>query len=418
MSDRDQIQIFEGSPLGSFWYQNRGGNWRKFKQPYQKLKIIETPEDFGELSNGVYTLTNEFSYFVVNKIDLNGNRLVCNGVVSIFGTSPETCQITSTGLSSAQALLTSTRTISLHFIGLTSSNILSLDATNSPTTDNSLDWSYVNFYNATVKIGLIKNYNNCILNTIGFLNSGNLEFDGTFGTIGIVDSLFENAPSLTSVKILSSATITRRFRVRYSSFISEPGETALDVSDDASVLSEGYILDTCNFSGGGTYITGVLSASNKARFEGNRGITNSGNIAQYYWQNNVTVTQIFDSETFYKISGLSISGDYVEKFDVTTYNNKAIYEGALIGFYKVSVVASMSSGNNLVLGLAIAKNGEISTSSISSSTTSGNGKSENIVSHDVVELDVDDYIEVFVSNNTNTNDITVQDLNVIIERLN
>ena len=212
--------------------------------------------------------------------------------------------------------------------------------------------------------------------------------------------------------------MTRRFRIDNSAFVSLAGETALNVSASATIPNEGYILNNVNFSGGGTFLTGVQSTDNKARFEGCRGIDNSGNIAQYYMQGNATATTITTSGVFVKVAGATTTGAYVEKFDVTTTDNKAVYDGSLTGFYKVTAVASMTGGNNKVLSLAIAKNGTKTVSSETKSTSNGTGRSEAIMCQDIVSLVTTDFIEIFVANNSGTQNITVEDLNVTVERLN
>jgi hypothetical protein len=313
-------------------------------------------------------------------------------------------------------LITSEYTISLNNVGLEHVKCVSLDAT--ANANQAIDWYGVNFYNCTTDIGTIKNYGNVILNTMGFLNSGGLTFDGSIGTIGISDTIFENATTLTSIILPASLTVTRRFRINNSSFVSLSGETALNVSTSATIPNEGYILNNVNFGGGGTYLTGVQSTDNKARFEGCRGINNSSNIAQYYMQGNAAITTITTSSTFVKIAGTTTAGSYVEKFDVTTTNNKAVYAGSLTGFYKVHAVVSMTSGNNKELELAIYKNGSILTPSRSKGTSNGGGKAENVACLDIVELQTNDYIELYVANNSGTNNVVCVDLNLTIVRLN
>ena len=356
------------------------------------------------------------SWNLLNDVDLEGNRIVCNGTVSIFSNSPEVATLSSTGLSGDIPLIKSEWTLALNNVGLEHGTPYYLDASINP--NQSLDWNGVNFYDAGESVSYIKNYNNCVFNTIGFLNSGNFWFDGTFGTIAFTDTIFENTTGATSIKIEDTAIITRRLRIDNSSFVSLSGETALDVHVSASIPDEGYILKNVNFSGGGTYLSGVQSTDNKARFEGCRGIDNSGSVAQYYMSSNATATTVSTSGTDYKVLGTTTSGAYVEKFDVTTTDNKAVYEGSLTGFYKISVTASMSSGNNKVLSLSIGKNGTPTTSSKTLATSNAGGRAESITAHDVISLETTDYIEVFCSNETNTDNITVEDLNVVIERLN
>ena len=381
-----------------------------------KLIIVDRKESLPTAVSGVITLLDGYSYLLAKDIDLTGDRIETDGIVSIWASSPEVGQLKSTGLSASSYLITSEYTISLNNVGLEHVKCVSLDAT--ANANQTIDWYGVNFYNCTTDIGTIKNYGNVILNTMGFLNSGGLTFDGSIGTIGISDTIFENATTLTSIILPASLTVTRRFRINNSSFVSLSGETALNVSASATIPNEGYILNNVNFGGGGTYLTGVQSTDNKARFEGCRGVSNSGNIGQYYMQGNSTATTISTSGTFAKIAGTTSSGTYVEKFDVTTTNNKGVYSGSLTGFYKVEIVAGCTSGNNKELELAIYKNGVITTPSRSKGTTTGSGKAENIVSHDIIELSTNDYVEAFITNNTGTTNITVEDLNVTIVRLN
>jgi len=380
------------------------------------LKIIDKLSDLPTAVAGVITLETPYNYFFTKEIDLLGDRLDCNGVVSLLGGTPELSKVTSTGLAAGTALLTSEYTVALNSIAINHTTALALDAT--ANANQVLDWFGVNFEDSTTAVGTIKNYDNTIFNTIGFLNSGGLTFDGTIGTIAFTDTIFENTTALTSIILPTTLTVSRRFRIDNSSFVSLSGETALNVSTSATIPNEGYILNNVNFSGGGTYLTGVQSTDNKARFEGCRNIDNSGNIGQYFMVGNATATTISVSGTFYKVAGTTSTGTYVEKFDVTTTSNKAVYGGSLVGFYKVTVVASMLTGNNKVLAVRIAKNGTTTTSSQTKSTSNGSSRSESIMSQDVVQLSNTDYIEVFVANTTDTTNITVEDLNVIIERLN
>ena len=48
----------------------------------------------------------------------------------------------------------------------------------------------------------------------------------------------------------------------------------------------------------------------------------------------------------------------------------------------------------------------------------GAGRAENMVVSDIVQLQETNYIEVFAANNTSVTNITVEDMNVIVERLN
>lgn len=380
-----------------------GGNVENTKQ-------VTTAEQFGTAVNGVITLEDNATYVINGTIDLQGNRLVCGQNTSIFGYGSENCWLKSTGLTD-DYLIASQYSLQLNFVTLSAAKCLNLVAIDST---QALDWFRVNITN-TPEVGLIKDYGNFIGNTLGFLSSDNLTFDGTFGTIGFTDTIFVGTGSGTSIILPSTLTVTRRFRITYSSFVTFASQIGVDYQS-STIPTEGFILDTVNFSGGATYLNNIDNESNMALISNTKGVGNSGNIGQYYMLGNATVTTINTQGVYEKILGTTTAGQYLEKF--THENNKLIYNGALTGFFKVTAVVTLSSGNNKVISLRVAKNGTNIAQSTSESTTSGTGRSENIKIADIVELVPTDYIELFVANTTDTTNVTVENLNLICERLN
>lgn len=377
-----------------------------------KIIFVNSKYDFPLAISGVINLIDNVTYFINSEIDLDGDRLVAGQNTTIIGASSENCRIKSTGLTS-DALITSEWSLPLRFITIEADIALDLDAT--ANANQALDWFGVNFTDCAT-IGTIKSYNNFIMNDAAFLNSGGLTFDGTFGTIGFINCLFDTDSGQTAIILPSTLTITRRFRLIYSSFITGSGETSLNVSSSVTIPNEGYILDTINFSGAGTYLTGVDHTYNRALFINCRGITNTGYITQYYMTSNATTTPIAVSGTFYKILGTTTNGTYIEKF--TNTNNRATYDGSLSGYFKVTALLSCSSGNNHILEARIAKNATTTASSQSRFTTSGSGAFDNMKVQDIVLLNTNDYIEIFITNTSATTSVLVTELNVIIERLN
>ena len=377
------------------------------------IKYIDSKLDFPTPINNIITLEDNVAYLVLTTIDLTGDRLVCGQNTVIFGTSSENCRLKSTGLTGT-ALITSNWSLPMNSITIEADVALNLDA--SANANQALDWYAVNFTNC-VSCGTVKSYTNFVMESSSFLNSGDLTFDGTFATIAFETTLFENRATKTSIILPATLTITRRFRIIYSSFVTLSGETGINASLSATIPNEGYILDSINFAGGGTYLTGIPTTDNKSRIENCRGVNNSANIAQYYFTGNTSETTISIVGTFYKIAGTTSAGSFFEKFDLTT-TNRAVYEGVLQGFYRVTVVAAISGGANKLVAMRIAKNGVTTIQSNSVSTTNAGGKAENLVCQDVVSLETGNYIEVFITNNTDTSALIAEDINVIIERLN
>jgi len=376
------------------------------------LVFVDSVSDLPDPVGGVITLGDGITYFFTTAVDLNGSRIVAGQNTTLLGGSSENCSISSTGLDSSTALITSGYSMPCRNITFTHGKAINLNANG--VTGAALDWFGVNFLNCET-IGTIANYNNCIFSDCGVLNSSNWTFDGTISTVGFSQCILDGRSGQTTITIPSSATITRRFRIIYSAAIALSGETAINVSTSASIPVEGYILDTVTFSGGGTYTAGVLYTDNKSLFVNCKGINNSSEIAQYYMQNNATATVITVNVPT-KVLGTTTASSINQKFSHS--NNRATYTGAITRDFKVTIVASVTSGNTHQVGLYVAKNGTILTESETYATTSGAGRAENIVVQTILQLAQNDYVEAYVENETSSTNVTAEFLSVIVEALN
>lgn len=383
--------------------------------PYENYEFITSVNGFPEANSGVITLKKDKVYFLTGDIDLKGRRLVLEENVCLLAASSENASLTSTGLDSNEYLITTDWTFPCRHI--TFKNVdkaIGINLNNTSTDTNlALDWTGVNFTGCTINVRC-GDADNFIYDKGAVLGSGSFEFFGQIGTIGIANSLFVGSGSSYPIfDIESTANITRRFRIIYSSLVAFGATNAINVDASASVLNQAYILDTCNFSGGGTYLTGVTASDNKALFVNNIGITNSADISQYYMNNNATATVISNVGVEVKVAGTTTSSDVTSKF--TNITNRATYVGALDRYFKVTATMSLSSGNNNQIGAYVAKNGTILSDSGMFATTNSGGRVESVFIQTLVELTENDYIEIFVENNSSTSNITVTDLNVIVD---
>ncbi len=371
-----------------------------------KFVFVRSLNELPAPVSDVITLADNTAYYFTESLDLAGDRLVCGQNTVILGSSSENVVLYSTGLIGT-ALITSVYSLPIRNITITSNVALNL---NGDGTTTALDWFGVNFLNCAT-VGTIQDYTNHVWTDCAFLESGNLTYTGSMGSIAITSCLFNTASGQTAFIIDSACTISRRFRAIYSAFVIGVGETGINFSTSASVPIESYILNNVNFSGGGTYTTGVLFIDNKVRFRDNTGISNSNEISQYYMNGNATTTVISATNTPVKILGTTTSASVTQRF--TNTNNRATYIGAITRVFEVKVTMSLSSGNNNQIGGYIAKNGTVLNESEIYVTTSGTGTSEDIVLQTLVSLGTNDYIEVFVKNNTAVTNILVSNLNVI-----
>jgi len=375
--------------------------------------FVNTPADLPTAVSNVITLLANVTYYFTTTVDLLGDRIVCGANTVILGASSENCVLKSTGLSSSTALITSVYSLPIRNITFTHGTVLNLDGDGTTT---ALDWFGVNFTDCAT-VGTVKDYTNFIMGDSAFLNSANLTLDGTIGTVGFSNSLFDGRTSSTTIIVASTANITRRFRIIYSSFVCLSGETALNVSSSATIADERYILDTVNFSGGGTYLTGVTETSNKALYSGCVGITNTAVNGQLYMQSNATATVVSATNTFYKVLGTTTASADNAKYTMT--NNRLTNNATITRKYLIQCVLSFTSGATHVceFGFYDSKLGAIRTPSRTKSTANTGGRAENVSFACVVSHSNGDYLEIHCANNTSAQNITVSDMNFLITEI-
>lgn len=383
----------------------------------KNFQFVKEGGDLGTPVEGVITLEAGKTYFLIGDVDLMGARIETGGVVTLIGTSSETASLTSTGLPEGVPLLTSRYTMPVRFLTFKDVHTgVYIDDNGGSNAPLAIDWFGVNFLNVSV-VGEVGTVDNFIYDTGAFLSSQGLKFTGSTGTVGMSNSLFQGDGSPSNIlEIAPTASLLRRFRITYSSIISFGSSTGILVDPLASIPVEGFILDTLNFSGGSTYVSGITSGDNKSRWLECRGVLNSNAISGYHMNGNTTPTTISAINTEVKASGVTTSSPVTQKF--TNTNNRATYTGAISRDFKVTSVVSCLSGNNNQVGLYIAKNGVVIQESEVYITTNATGRAEGGVCQVITSLSQGDYVEVFLENSTATVDVTLSELNVIVEPLN
>ena len=378
---------------------------------YKNIVIVNDKNNLPPSVDGIIYLSPNVTYIIASHVDLEGDRIVTSGVNNILGKSSETSSLTSTGLGVGVPLITSQWTLVLESITIKDvDTAIDIDGNFRLV---ALDWENVNFNNIP-NIGLINTCDNFIYDTGAFLGAQGLRFTGSIGTVAINNSLTRGIGALGDIiKLEENCVITRRFRIIYSSIIAFSNTIGLSIHPNATLPVQGIILDTCNFAGGSTYISGISFQDNEALFVNNVGITNSREVSQYYMNGNVTATTVSEIGATYKVAGTTTSGTFTSKF--TNTDNRATFTGNVSKIFKVVATLSVESGNNNIIGVYIAKNGTLLTDSEVYITTNAGGRAEACTVQSLVVLEINDYIEIFVENDSAVTDITVTDLNVIID---
>jgi hypothetical protein len=377
-----------------------------------EIIFVSTPSDLPTPVSNVITLADNITYFFTAEVDLLGDRLVCGENTTIIGGSSENCRIKSTGLTGT-ALITSVYSLPIRNITIEADVALNLDGDGTTT---ALDWFGVNFTDCNT-VGTIKDYSNFIMADSAFLNSGGLTFDGTIGTVGMSQCLFDVNGTNTAFILPSTLTITRRFRIIYSSFVVTSGQTGIDVNASATIPTESYILDTVNFAGGGTYLTNVDHTSNDALFSSCVGITNTAVNGQLYMQGNATATTVGATNTFYKVAGTTTASADNSKFSHS--NNRLTCDATINRKYLIQATLDFTAGNGNIceFGFYDSQLAGIRTPSRTKSTANASGRAESITFFCVTNMDSGDYMEVHCANTSATTNITVENLNFVITEI-
>jgi hypothetical protein len=393
--------------------------WLKNNDPTRFIVLVDSPDKFPEPINGdEIHLREGYTYVVVTHVDLLGKRIINDGKSNLFGASSETSSLTSTGLPAGVPLISSKFTIVLESITIRDvDTAIDIDGNYNLV---ALDWENVNFENVP-NIGVINTCDNFILDTAAFLGSQGLRFTGTVGTIGINNSLFRGLGSAGNIiELDANCVVTRRFRIIYSSVVAFGSTTGIHVDVSATIPTEGFILDTVNFSGGATYLSGITDTfdpQNITLFVENVGIRNTSVNGQMYMRGNATATTISNTNDFFKVAGVTLPSVDNEKYEHS--NNRLTNKAKIIRKYKIVTTISFNSGANNVceFGLYDSKLGAIRQPSIQSATANAGGRAESVPLTCAFSHSDGDYIEIWCRNTSAANNITVSDMNVLITEI-
>ena len=131
---------------------------------------------------------------------------------------------------------------------------------------------------------------------------------------------------------------------------------------------------------------------------------------------NTTATTIAVSGTYYKVLGTT-TANALSSF--THASNRLTYTGATTRYFKISAspISMISAGTNIRASLKFAKNGTVIGYPVTRKINTGSDVGACSLSFDV-SLATNDYVEIFVTNETNTSSVTVEDLYFSITAIN
>jgi hypothetical protein len=125
-------------------------------------------------------------------------------------------------------------------------------------------------------------------------------------------------------------------------------------------------------------------------------------------------TIVSQQNTWYKLNtsttkGFSLNG--------LVHSNNRVTNTGVKKIFKAEGIVSVGAGNGQEIHAAFFKNGALFPCSEQSSITDPQGKKSAVPFHCLIELDTNDFIEVFVKNKLATTNITLDNINVILTEM-
>jgi hypothetical protein len=161
----------------------------------------------------------------------------------------------------------------------------------------------------------------------------------------------------------------------------------------------------------------LVTVGGKLKFQYN-GVSNEVALKpayiNYFDFSSNSVTDITSSNTWVKLNADTTS---VFSRDGLVHTDNKVTNTGSSKVFKVEGIISVSAGSNQTIHAAFFKNGIIHPCSEQSAITSGSNRVQAIPFHCLIELNTDDYIEVWVKNQSHTTDITLDNINVIITEI-
>ena len=164
------------------------------------------------------------------------------------------------------------------------------------------------------------------------------------------------------------------------------------------------------------YIVGYASATafyGTFYGDGTNVTTSARNYGEMYSNNNAVATPISVAGTFYKMVNVTTSG-LMNNFTHTTGRLAYSGTGPKTFHINISLDAQISTSNQIV-GFQIYVNGAAIAKSNAICMINNIWDRQHLSLNSLVTLTTNDYVEMYVTNNTDHNSVTISDVNFIVE---
>jgi hypothetical protein len=396
----------DGGTVSDGFYFWNGSAWVNITHGVEQrdnFVLVKSASDFPAPSAGVITLAPNSVYEVngvvvlSDKIDLNGSYLI--------GQNANADQLIYTG-SGEFFTGNASGTIKILTLVATTGQLFNIDATSNPGASivirdciiaNSPNVGFIRGYNLVFNdvISYSGNTTGIIYENIGSLlinntawfsnNSGTFEtFQGNFTTIAKIGGIMQ-VPS---------------------------GRIGVDIVNVNTVSGAAEVVNTV-FSGAGTYINGAPSNAWSIDAGGVETVSDYEANGVLYITSSTTTT-IGSINTPVKIAGTTTAVNLDRM--TSPANNRLTYTGSKTRKFEVTASISFTtSSNNQNISFYVAINGVVQAQTRQQRKTGSSGDIGALALSGIIELSTNDYVEVWVENNSGSANITAEFMNLAVK---
>jgi len=361
--------------------------------------FVSSLDDLPAPADGVITLPARTSWVIcTGELDLGGLELHCAGTVAIVSWSPEVARITSTGHTSGRPLIYTERSITLHKIEInTPSGCTGIKGVGDGVNELAIDWSYVNFRGAGRSMD-ITDANNVVLNTIGWLGSDGILYDGDVGTLKVVNSIWSLSGSQGAITLTDEARINRRIQIESCALILLDSSTGITADTDNVVNPEGMDIFRVNKSGPGALLNGITTSSDDVKVIESRGIDNTRRIGVLRVTGNTRPTPTTAGVATPALFDASALDENSLRFD-SPETGVLRYTSAFSEVMTAKLNVDLSSANNDQVTIYIYRDdgsGYLALADAATGTTNAGGRLENIALNSITRTSELDSFQLWV----------------------
>jgi hypothetical protein len=398
----------DGGALAEGHYTWNGASWMLINtKARDNYVIVKSAADFPTPAGGVITLSANTVYeingavSITNSINLNGSTIIGQNKLSdqLVYTAGSGELFTGNGGGNIRSLtITSTSP---------GAQVFNINAGNDPTSSLSVEFTYI--FNCG-RVGTLTGFGTVGFQSIAFSNN----------TYGIVLNNIGSYISINEYWFADNKNTYQTFTGAFDEIQIDGGERhtlsvfsakALDISGLTSISEGAYISNTF-FTGDGVKVVGTFSSMWEVEANG-LNTEKDGSASGNLYISSVVTTTFTSANTPVKILGGTTA---VSLYRVgAPANNRLTYTGSKSR--RFSVICSLSAvaaGNSKNFSFYIVKNGTILNESKQLMKCSSQVDRGSITLSCTVLLNSNDYVEVWVANNSDATAVTIESMNLAI----